>query len=315
LALGAGAPLGRLGTGFGGPGGCQNGSMRVHVMGTRGSTPSPGTEFLRYGGHTSCLALAHGQDAPTLIIDAGTGIRRASALMDGEPFRGAILLGHLHWDHTQGMPFFAAGDAPGSNVVVYAPAQIGPAGEPDIAAVLARAMSPPHFPITPAQLRGEWHFVGLEPGEREVEGFTVLALEIPHKGGRAYGYRVSDGESTLAYLSDHCPTNVGPGTTGLGEYHEVALRLAEGCDVLFHDSQYTDEELAARASFGHSCPGYAVGLGETAGAKRVLLFHHDPLRTDGEIDEMVARYEGAAVRVGAAAESQILELPEKPDQN
>ena len=203
----------RVSGGSGGSAGCQNGSMRVHVMGTRGSTPSPGGEFLRYGGHTSCLALAHGHDAPTLIIDAGTGIRRASALMDGEPFRGAILLGHLHWDHTQGMPFFSAGDAPGSNVVVYAPAQIGPAGEPDIASVLARAMSPPHFPITPTQLRGEWRFVGLEPGEREVEGFTVLALEIPHKGGRTFGYRVSDGESTLAYLSDHCPTNVGPGPT------------------------------------------------------------------------------------------------------
>ena len=289
--------------------------MRVHVMGTRGSTPSPGSEFLRYGGHTSCLALAHGHDAPTLIIDAGTGIRRASALMDGEPFRGAILLGHLHWDHTQGMPFFSAGDAPGSNVVVYAPAQIGPAGEPDIAAVLARAMSPPHFPITPTQLRGEWRFVGLEPGEREVEGFTVLALEIPHKGGRAFGYR-GFGRRVhpclpLGPLSDQR----GPGKTGLGEYHEAALRLAEGCDVLFHDSQYTDEELAVRSSFGHSCPGYAVGLGETAGAKRVLLFHHDPLRTDYEVDEMVARTEGASVRVGAAAEGQILELPEKPDQN
>ncbi len=91
--------------------------------------------------------------------------------------------------------------------------------------------------------------------------------------------------------------------------------MADGCDILFHDSQYTDEELAARASFGHSCPGYAVGLGETADAKRVLLFHHDPLRTDDEVDEMVARYEGASVRVGAAAEGAVLELPEKPDQN
>ena len=162
-------------------------------------------------------------------------------------------------------------------------------------------MSPPHFPITPTQLRGEWRFVGLEPGEREVEGFTVLALENPSQGWPGlrvprFGRRVHP-RLPIGPLSDQR----GPGTTGLGEYHEAALRLAEGCDVLFHDSQYTDEELAVRASFGHSCPGYAVGLGETVAAKRVLLFHHDPLRTDDEVDEMVARFEGASVRVGAAA--------------
>ncbi len=282
--------------------------MRVHILGTRGSTPSPGAEFLRYGGHTSCLALAHDGQAPSLVIDAGTGIRRASALLGGEPFRGAILLGHLHWDHTQGMPFFSAGDMPGSDVVVYAPAQFGPAGELDIEPVLARAMSPPHFPVTPNELRGHWQFVGLEPGEREVQGFTVLALEIPHKGGRAFGYRVSDGATTLAYLSDHCPTSLGPGPAGLGEYHEAAVRLAAGCDVLFHDSQYTDEELPARAYFGHSSSGYATGLAETAGAKRLLLFHHDPQRTDDEVDEMVARHETASVPVSAAAEGNVLDL-------
>ncbi len=126
-------------------------------------------------------------------------------------------------------------------------------------------MSPPYFPVTPTGLRGTWRYVGLEPGEHELEGFTVLALEIPHTGGRAFGYRVSDGEASLAYLSDHYPLSLGPGPSGLGEYHEAALRLAAGCDILFHDSQYTDEELPARAHFGHSSSGYAVGLAETAG--------------------------------------------------
>jgi ribonuclease BN (tRNA processing enzyme) len=288
--------------------GCQNGRMRVHILGTRGSTPSPGAEFLRYGGHTSCLALAHDGQAPSLIIDAGTGIRRASALLAGEPFRGAILLGHMHWDHTQGMPFFSAGDMPGSEVTVYAPAQSGPGGEPDIESVLARAMSPPHFPITPGELRGRWQFVGLEPGEHVVQGFTVLALDIPHKGGRAFGYRVSDGTAVLAYLSDHCPTSLGPGPGGLGEYHEAAVRLARDCDVLFHDSQYTDEELPARAYFGHSSSSYAAGLAETAGAKRLMLFHHDPQRSDDGVDEMVARHRCAAVPVSAAAEGDVLDL-------
>ena len=104
--------------------------MRVIVCGTRGSTPAPGPELVRFGGHTSCVAVAHDGQRPSLILDAGTGIRQVSRLLDGQPYAGAILLGHLHWDHTQGLPFFNAGDNPGSQVAVYAPAQ-GAAAFPD----------------------------------------------------------------------------------------------------------------------------------------------------------------------------------------
>ena len=218
--------------------------MEVTICGARGSTPAPGAEFLRYGGHTSCLAIAHEGEAPHLLLDAGTGIRRVTAMLAGEPFIGTILLGHLHWDHTQGIPFFPAGDRPDARVTVCVPAD----GDPE--AALEKMMSVPNFPITPRQLRGEWSFVALEPGRHEFEGFEVLALEIPHKGGRTFGYRVSDGASSIAYLSDHCPISLGPGPHGLGEYHEAALSLAAGVDVLIHDAQYTDAELPGRASWG-----------------------------------------------------------------
>lgn len=276
--------------------------MRIWVCGVRGSTPAPGPEFDRYGGHTSCLVLAHDHMPPTLILDAGTGIRRASELLNGEPFEGSILLGHLHWDHTQGVPFFGAGDRPGSRVDLYAPAQ------GDIETVLRQMMSPPHFPITPNELQGSWSFRALEPGESVIEGFSVLALEIPHKGGRTFGYRISDGHATIAYLSDHCPTTLGPGPDGLGEYHEAALALAHGCDVLFHDAQYTDEELPERASFGHASCGYAVGLAESADARQLLFYHHDAPRTDDQIDAIVARYDNATVSVGAATQGAIIDL-------
>ena len=109
-----------------------------------------------------------------------------------------------------------------------------------------------------------------------IEGFDVLALEIPHKGGRTFGYRVSDGRASIAYLSDHGPVALGPGPDGLGPYHEAALALADGVDLLVHDAQHTAEELPAAAAFGHSAAEYAVALAERAGAGRVLLFHHDP---------------------------------------
>jgi phosphoribosyl 1,2-cyclic phosphodiesterase len=279
--------------------------VQIKVLGARGSTPAPGAEFLRYGGHTSCLAVAHDGAPFSLVIDAGTGIRRLTALLGGRPYRGAIMLGHLHWDHTQGLPFFGGGDSPGSKVTLYGPEQ---GGGNDLETVLSWAMSPPHFPIRPGDLRGSWQFAGLEPGEHEIEGFQVLALEIPHKGGRSYGYRVSDGRATLAYLSDHWPTGMGPGPAGLGEYHEAAVRLVSGADIVFHDAQYTDEELPARGYFGHSCPGYALGLAEAAGAKRLVLFHHDPWRTDDEIDAIVARYRHAAIRVEAGVEGTVVDL-------
>lgn len=276
--------------------------MRVYVCGVRGSTPAPGPDFVRYGGNTSCIALAHGDEPPRLVLDAGTGLQRLAGQFNGHAFRGTIILGHLHWDHTHGIPFFRAGDHPDAKVEVLIPAQ-GDAEE-----VLARAISPPHFPVRPSQLRGDWVFGGLEPGEYELEGFRVLAREIPHKGGRTFGFRVSDGSSSIAYLSDHGPIAVGPGPDGLGEYHEAARALIDGVDVLVHDAQHTTEEFHRLSHFGHSPIEYAVSLGEACRVGRVLLYHHDPSRTDDDLDAIVAQYADRKVEVEAAREGSVFDL-------
>lgn len=298
---------------------CQDWPIRVHVLGPRGSTPAPGNEFSRYGGHTACVAIAHDGHPPSLIIDAGTGIRSLSPLLEHRPFRGTILLGHLHWDHTQGLPFFKSGNDPGARVDLWGPAQVRPGGGvDDFEGVLSRAMSPPHFPIGPRELRGEWAFAGIEEGEHETAGFSVRALQIPHSGGRTFGYRVTDGQSTLAYISDHYPLHLGPGEDGLGLRHPNALNLAHRADLMLHDAQYLDEELPERAHFGHSSAGYAVGLARAAGARHVLFYHHDPDRTDAEVDAMLARYQrhpdeagisqASGFKVGAAAQGDIFDL-------
>ena len=279
--------------------------MRAHFLGVRGSTPAPGEDFVRYGGYTSCIALAHdGDAAPSLVLDAGTGIRRVSSLCGGAPFSGTVLLTHLHWDHLHGLPFFKAGDREDARVTLFLPEQ--PDGT-DAAAVLARGMSPPHFPIGPEGLRGEWSFHNLAPGVTKAEGFSVEALEIPHKGGRTYGYRVSDGDAVLTYMPDHCPTVPGPGPQGWGEYHAEAMQLAEGADALVHDAQLVAEELALAAFFGHATAEYAVELGRRAGARRVVLFHHQPDRTDDALDELADRF-GPVPQAIVAAESLVLEL-------
>jgi phosphoribosyl 1,2-cyclic phosphodiesterase len=285
---------------------CETERVRVSFCGTRGSTPAPGTDFVRFGGQTSCVAIsADHVDAPTLLLDAGTGLRRVSELLGDRPFRGTVLLTHLHWDHVQGLPFFPSGDRDDARVTLLLP---GEDREIDAEALLSRMMSPPFFPIAPSQLRGAWHF-GLTPcGPTEIEGFTVQAIDVPHKGGRTVGYRVSDGHSTVAYLPDHCPTVLGPGPDGLGERHPAALELARGVDLLIHDSQLRGEEVATEGMFGHAAAEYAVGLAAAAGAARVALFHHRPDRTDVDVDATVQRFRDGPLPVIGAAEGRTVTL-------
>ena len=274
--------------------------MRVHLCGVRGSTPAVGSEFAEVGGNTSCVALAHDDESvPRLVLDAGTGLRAVSALMAGESFHGTIMLGHLHWDHTQGLPFFRAADRADAVTRVLIPEQ----GTPPLE-LLDRFMSPPAFPVLASELLGSWSFESIDEGVHTIEGFTVLAREIPHKGGRTMGYRVSDQWSSLAYLSDHGPAMAGgPGPDGFGPYHEAAMDLCRGVDLLIHDAQYTASELPFRVHYGHSAVNYAVGLAKVAGVGRVLLFHHDPERTDSEVAAIErAMRVGEDIAVDAARE-------------
>jgi phosphoribosyl 1,2-cyclic phosphodiesterase len=291
--------------------------MRLYFSGVRGSTPAAGSEFVRYGGNTSCVAIALDDPGtlgtatarPTLVLDAGTGIRRVSRLLEGDPFFGTILMTHLHWDHMQGLPFFRAGDRVDSRVRLIIPDQ---ADGRDAEEVLAGMMSPPHFPIRPRQLRGAWSFHTTSPGTVELgpglEALTVTALEVPHKGGPMFGYRVSDDHSSVAYIPDHCPTAYGPGADGWGEYHAAARMLADSADVLIHDAQLVAEELPAEASFGHAAAEYAVELGIQAKVGQVVLFHHSPERTDDELDSIAKRFVGADLPVVVANEQLVIDL-------
>ena len=272
--------------------------MRVSFCGTRGSTPAPGPDFVRFGGNTSCIALSHGDGGdpllPSLLLDAGTGLRRVTELLGDEPFRGTLLLSHLHWDHVQGLPFFPSGDRDGARVALLLPTEDG---QRDPATLLSRMMSPPFFPIGPSQLRGDWSFAALPSGTFEVEGFTVTALDVPHKGGRTVGFRVSDGRTSLAYIPDHQPTRWVAGPDGIGEYHEAALSLARDVDLLIHDAHLRAEEVEAEGSFGHAAAEYAVTLGARAGARRVVLFHHRPERADVEMERTLCRFAGGPIPV------------------
>ena len=272
--------------------------MRIDLCGVRGSMPAAGREYVRVGGDTSCVALSADTDpGPRLLLDAGTGLRNVARLLDGAPFRGSLLLTHLHWDHTQGLPFFSAGDRPDARVVVHLPVE-----GPDAARALDPMFGPPFFPITSGGLRGAWSFHPLREGRLEVESFDVLVRAVPHPGGVTFGLRIHDGRTTIAYVPDHGPLALGAGPDGWGPYHDAVLTLAAGADLLLHDAQFTAEDLAAKPVFGHSAVDYAVALAERCEVGQLLLFHHDPSRTDDAVDALVDRWRAGPTKVSAAVQ-------------
>lgn len=250
--------------------------MRVRFCGVRGSTPAPGSDFVRVGGHTSCVAVTTDADeVPRLILDAGTGIRTVTDLLGGAAFHGTILLSHLHWDHVQGLPFFTAGDRDDAAVTVRLPEEGEPAAD-----TLARSMSPPNFPIGPEGLRGSWSFEAIDEGRHTIEDLVVVAGEIAHKGGRTLGYRVADATGSFAYMPDHLPPAHGPG-------RDAALELADGVDLLIHDAQFFTDEATVAAEFGHARVDQAISLAAEAGVGRLVLFHHAPDRVDDVLDGLI----------------------------
>jgi ribonuclease BN (tRNA processing enzyme) len=274
--------------------------VRIELLGVRGSTGAPGADHVRYGGHTSCIAVrADPSTAPTLALDAGTGLRSLTDMLGGAAFDGSIVLSHLHWDHMQGLPFFAAGDREAARVDLHLPAQEGRSGRD----LLAQSFAPPSFPIPPEGLQGRWAFHAMSEGRHRIAGFEVVAVDVEHKGGRTFGLRVDDEHGSLAYVPDHAP---------MAGVSAELMDVLHGVDVLLHDAQFLEGERPVAVDYGHSTVQDAVRLAQSCGARQLVLLHHSPARTDDALDEIadwapglapeltvVVGREGMAIDIGA----------------
>ena len=280
-----------------------NRGLQVTTLGVRGSIPVPDQAFSSVGGHTSCVAIGTPGEPPRLLLDAGTGIQNAMNGWRDKPFEGAILLTHMHWDHVIGIPFFRNADREGARTLVAIPHQTGlAAGE-----TMDRLMSPPNFPIDRLGLQGDWQFEDLHEEVREIAGYSVRCREIPHKGGRTFGFRVESEGASIAYLPDHAPCVMGPGEDGLGEFHDGALELAEGVDVLIHGGHFTAAEHELANLYGHATIEYALGLAGAAKVGRLVLTHHSPARTDEALRSLEIDYADKNVFFAREGESEIVE--------
>jgi phosphoribosyl 1,2-cyclic phosphodiesterase len=261
-------------------------AVNITFFGVRGSTPCPCEENRRYGGNTACVALEVPGEDP-IIFDLGTGLRffGETQPQDGT-FRGTALVTHLHWDHVQGLPFFVPVLQEGARLDVYAPVQDGVS----LRGAFDEFMRPPFFPVSVEDLPGEIVFHDTSDDDLAIGDAKVRSRQVPHVG-RTLGYRVDWHGVSVAYISDHQqpddPDHVDDGV----------IELCDGADLVIHDAQYTPEEFAQKATWGHCTVSYAVEVARRAGARRLALFHHDPAHCDSVVDDLLHQ----AQDLGAAA--------------
>jgi phosphoribosyl 1,2-cyclic phosphodiesterase len=280
--------------------------MKITLWGTRGSLASPGPENLRYGGNTSCVEV-RGVDDTILVLDAGTGIRRLGTALEPGVKRIDILLTHLHFDHIQGLGFFDPLYRPELEVHIWGP----PSATLDLPSRLVRDFSTTLFPVRLGDLPSHprLHDVPLEPFE--IGGLTIAANFVCHPGP-TFGYRITEGAASVAYLPDHEPALGAPDFPAEREWIS-GFELAEGADLLIHDAQYTAGEYLEHVGWGHSSLAHTLSFAGAVSAKRLVTFHHDPSHSDTMLDgavdearescrfpfELVPGVEGATFQVAA----------------
>lgn len=291
--------------------------MKVTFWGVRGSIPTPGYETAKYGGNTLCVEIRFEGCERTVIIDAGSGIRRLGIEIQAHrPPKAPVDLffTHTHLDHILGFAFFSPLFAPESRLTLYGPVV---SSEDSLERTIGGQLSYRYFPLRQVELAARIRYVDLTEGVYDLgDGIVVSAAYLNHPL-LCMGYRFEHRGKTLCTAFDTEPFrnlfDDDPGRPGYDEAlaqegaraaRDAERRLTEflkGADLLIHDGQYTEKEYAGgRVGWGHSSIEHAVGVAEACGARHLALVHHDPMRTDQEMDMLAVRYGG--VRPGTGLE-------------
>jgi phosphoribosyl 1,2-cyclic phosphodiesterase len=257
-------------------------SLRLKIWGCRGSVATPGPETVTYGGNTSCVEILLESDA-ALVLDAGTGIRELGFDLVRRGTRNIhLFLTHLHLDHVEGLRFFAPLWDPKVTLDVWGPRS----PVLSLRERILRAFSPPLFPLDFREVPARVSFRDLPTEPWREDGVSLVSELVLHPGP-TLGFRLEAGGSSVAYLPDHEPAMAGIEGRSLDWISGGAL--AGGADLVIHDAQYLDEEYDAKMGWGHSSIDQAVAFCRAVDARRMVLFHHEPQRSDQELERLEAR--------------------------
>ena len=270
--------------------------MIVRVWGARGSLSAPGPATVGYGGNTSCVEVELA-DGTILILDAGSGIRElGQRLLEQEHGTVYICLTHLHLDHVEGLGFFSPLWRAGWKLRFWGP----PSATTTLRERVSRYLSPPLFPIGLSEAPAEAVFEDAPREPWRVGSAVIEAQTVEHRGP-TLGYRIEEDGQVLAYVPDHEPYL----TAALDDEPKwiSGWAVAAGADLLLHDSQYTEEEYSQRVGWGHSAVGHAAAFARAAGVRQLAMFHHDPMRSDRELESL---YDEVAQGVGDDQEPPLI---------
>ena len=302
--------------------------MKVRFWGVRGSLPVPGAKTERYGGNTSCVEVRSAAGT-RVVVDAGTGIRKLGKELASEGEAGHarvhLLISHTHWDHIQGLPFFAPLYQAGNQFYVYARQR----DDTHLRAVFASQTEDPYFPVPFNAVKAEVAFRELVEGARFQIGDVKVSCTRLNHPWIAMAYRLDCDGASVVYSTDTAPfTDVllehefiktppivgGPlipeHAAKLRAMREGLIDLCRGADLLIYDTQFTQEEYRMRPHWGHSTPQDAIEIAAAAKVKTLALFHHAPERTDDQQDAILeaTRLETRDLGIEVIAAHEHLEL-------
>jgi len=276
--------------------------MKVTFYGTRGSIPSPGAEFVKYGGNTACTYVEL-DDGTGIILDAGTGIKKLGERLAGEQGDIHILLSHNHWDHIQGFPFFVPIYQPNRNIYIT-PGQVTFTNEEDF---ILKQMTSSYFPVCYTSLQSNIEIVRHDESVTSWKlGSAMITRNRMNHPGCGSSYVIEADGKKLAYVTDN---ELNPPYQKNNEFYQWA-DVVRGADLLIHDAQYVSADMPLKAGWGHSLAEEAVKLAMGSNVKQLALYSHDPSRTDDLIDEI----DGACQNLLELMQAKLICFPAKEGQ-
>jgi phosphoribosyl 1,2-cyclic phosphodiesterase len=284
--------------------------MKVKLWGVRGSIPSPGPETVRYGGNTTCIEVRTDNNE-LIILDGGTGIFPLSQTLLRElPVTAHIFNTHSHWDHIQGLPFFIPIFIPGNKIKLHG--SFDPISGEGPERIMNVQMQYSYFPVREAEMKSRIEYLTVMPNEPVTVGSATVTPILLNHPVVNLGYRIDCNGKSVFFTGDHEPhTNIyDPDDNGFAEYQSLIeeqrrsiVEAIQDVDVLIADSAYTIEEYPAKKGWGHGTFDFSIELAKAAGAKILYCTHHEPTRSDDDLEKVFA--EALARHPGAAGELDI----------